>query len=191
MGANRDIQENTQQFILFGAGGAGRRALHRLGEEKVYAFSDNYKVGEMIEGKPVISIDLLKKLMEKKKYKVVICAENPEIVCEIAQQLQEYGIACELYEECKSQEEWELIHIVGDEIVYYQGTEFLSYRKEAWYSLYKQMLANFQSEFTDRQIDFWIYVGDKVEIAYWAVKLQIVNARRIFAFATKQGMRGG
>ena len=73
-----------QQWILFGAGGAGIRVLYQLKKNSVDAFCDNYKAGQIVEGKPVIDIITLKNINVKGQYRIMICASLPHIACEIA-----------------------------------------------------------------------------------------------------------
>lgn len=172
-------------IVLFGAGESGIRALYQFGKDKVYAFCDNYKAGQIVEGKRVIDIDTLKKINTNGEYKIVICIDSPYAAREIAQQLEKEA-ACEyeLCEECKRNDEWNLAHIVDEKIVYCSNTQCSRARMSQWYPLYMQMLDRYRKEFTGKQIDFWIYLSDRAEDAYWAVKLGVADTERIFAFNT-------
>lgn len=178
-------EEDTRQLILFGAGGAGIRTLHQIGKDRVYAFCDNHKAGQTVEGKVVIGIDTLNRINENGQYRVMICVVSSYAACEIAQQLQE-KVSCkyELCEECKNNCEWNLAHIVGERIEYCSNTQCSQARLSQWYLLYMQMMDKYRKEFVGRKIDFWIYLSDKAEVAYWAVKLGVVDNKRIFAFNT-------
>lgn len=179
------IKEDIRQFILFGAGGSGIRALYHFGKDRVYAFCDNYKAGQTVDGKKVIDIDTLKKINRNGKYRIVICSVSPYTACEIAQQLQkEVGCECELCEECKRNDDWDLAHIIDEKIVFCSNTLCSQGRASQWYPLYMQMLNKYKKEFMGKQIDFWIYLSDKAEVAYWAVKLRVVDTKKIFAFNT-------
>lgn len=83
-----DNQTTSWKAILFGAGEVGIRVLRQLGNEKVYAFCDNYKAEQMIERKVVIDIAMLKKIMITELYRVIICVTAPHLACEIAYQLR-------------------------------------------------------------------------------------------------------
>lgn len=181
--------KDIQKIILFGAGGEGRRLLHQLGDEKVYAFCDNYKAGETIEGKDVIDLNVLKELSISKNYKVIICVLSPYIACEIAEQLEDTGIEYELCEKGKGQSDWDLMHIIDGDIVYASDTDCSQNRKNAWYKLYKQMLEKYKKDFMNKSIDFWIHLGDTPEKAYWAVKLGILKTSTIFSFCTTNELK--
>lgn len=47
---------------MFGASEMGIRTMNQLGKDIVYAFCDNYKAGRIIEEKPLIDVDSLKKI---------------------------------------------------------------------------------------------------------------------------------
>lgn len=130
-----DYLAETQKVVLFGAGGAGIRELHRLGEEKVFAFCDNYKAGQMVEGKRVIDISTLKEIGRNERCRVVICVIAPHIACEIAEQLEENDIKYELCEECKARCEWDVMHIVDDEVIFLSDTFCSQNRKGKWHLL--------------------------------------------------------
>lgn len=80
------------------------------------------------------------------------------------------------------------MHIVNEDVAFLSDTECSRERKEKWYPLYKQMLKRYEWNFEKKKIDFWIYLGDNPEKAYWAVKLKIIKSDNIFAFVTMKGM---
>lgn len=144
-------QADIQQMILFGACDVGLRVMRQIGEDQVYAFCDNYKSGEIIEGKQIIDIHTLSELNRSGKYKVMICVMAPHIACEIAQQLEERGIKYELCEECKSRCEWDMMHIVDGDVVYLSDTACSQSRKEKWYPLFMQMFTEFRMAFSEKK----------------------------------------
>lgn len=76
------------KYILFGAGAAGLRTMHVIGEEKVKCFADNRIAGKEIEGKKIISFDEMIKLA--RNYQIVITTYD--YVSEMSLQLQNAGI---------------------------------------------------------------------------------------------------
>ena len=83
----------TMKIILFGAGDIGRQALNFYGIRNVYCFVDNFKFGNSVCGKKVISFDELLKI--NSYYDVVISNETAHE--EIAAQLKEMGIKFKYY----------------------------------------------------------------------------------------------
>ncbi|NLK86457.1 MAG: adenylyltransferase/cytidyltransferase family protein [Clostridiaceae bacterium] len=80
---------SNDKIIIFGAGDKGREALSFYGDERVACFADNdtAKIGQIIDGHPVISFDEVLKLMTE--YKIVITVKKHE---EITKRLLENGI---------------------------------------------------------------------------------------------------
>ena len=64
--------KSDKQIILFGAGVFGQAALACFGHEEVFCFADNYKHGQQIGGKQIISFEELLKI--HKNYDVIITA---------------------------------------------------------------------------------------------------------------------
>lgn len=178
-----------QQFILFGAGWTGIKTMHKLGKNNVYAFADNYKAGVIVEEKKVIDVATLEKEFYGGGYKIIICVVSPAIACEIASQLEERGIVCEVCDECKKDPDWHLMHIEGEKVIELSDSECAHERKRKWYFLYQQMLEKYRIEFKNKKIDFWIYLSDNPERAYWAVKLGVIDNSKIFAFVTTDKMQ--
>lgn len=65
------------QYIIFGAGQTGKKALWMLGDRRVECFADNKCKVEKMEGKQIISYSKMKKKAnERRKYIVVIASEK-------------------------------------------------------------------------------------------------------------------
>lgn len=82
-----------KEIILFGAGNFGHEALYFLGKENVKCFCDNNPeaMRSHVDGKiEIISFEELKR--EYKDSIVIVCAMNPDVVCEIAEQCEGNGV---------------------------------------------------------------------------------------------------
>ena len=76
-------------FILFGAGNVGLKALHLIGEKYVKCFADNYKEGTCIQGKKVISYQDM--IAEAGSAEIIITSDD--YVTEMEQQLISSGVS--------------------------------------------------------------------------------------------------
>ncbi len=87
------------KYVLFGAGEKGVNALHFFGHDRVEFFCDNsqHKIGECIEGVPIIAVSELFDLVET-DYKVIITTVKPQNIYSISKQLKEIGVDFELFE---------------------------------------------------------------------------------------------
>ncbi len=59
-----------KKIILFGAGIVGLKALHYYGAKNVYCFTDNYKCGQLLRGKKIVSFEELQRIHQD--YRVII-----------------------------------------------------------------------------------------------------------------------
>lgn len=71
------------------------------------------------------------------------------------------------------------MHIKDEKIAGYLSDDILRERNRQWYLLYKHTLEKYSAELMGKKINFWIYLGDIPEIAYWAVKLNLIDRDRI------------
>lgn len=83
--------DNNKQYILFGCGAYGQKAIKYFGEKNIYCFVDNdvKKQGMNMEGKQIISCDRLREIYHK--YNVIICVDLRKAYM-IALQLEQSGI---------------------------------------------------------------------------------------------------
>jgi len=65
-----------KEVIIFGAGVSGQLALNFLGYHRIFAFADNYRAGEVICGKKVISYKEMLELSRQDMCIVVIASEK-------------------------------------------------------------------------------------------------------------------
>lgn len=78
------------QYIIFGCGVDGQKALSLLGEDRVYRFVDNNKCGDMIMTIPIISFDEMLKVVKNSDYEIVVASLKYQK--ELVKQLEEAGI---------------------------------------------------------------------------------------------------
>ena len=96
-------KEDGKQYIIFGAGTAGQIALHYFGKSRVFCFVDNYKHGQHLYGKDIISFDKLSMIHEN--YTVVICV-NHKVANIFKQQCIQKNIPALLWDEIVSVEDY-------------------------------------------------------------------------------------
>lgn len=84
---------NDKKIIIFGAGYGGRRALHRIGADKVSYFVDNSKdiQGSFLYNKEIISVEKLLEIYNSEEYSVVV--PYGKYYAEIIEQLHNIGIS--------------------------------------------------------------------------------------------------
>lgn len=126
------MTNHTPEYILFGAGAAGRKAMDVFGAERIRCFCDNAKSGELYQGKPVIGIEKLKKC--HKSFSVVITIANKSLFLQVARQLMEVGIPFTSYEEeIKKNYPLAWLHFEGDYVSWQQAeaslAEYAEYAK--------------------------------------------------------------
>ena len=126
------MTNHTPEYILFGAGAAGRKAMDVFGAERIRCFCDNAKSGELYQGKPVIGIEKLKKC--HKSFSVVITIANKSLFLQVARQLMEVGIPFTSYEEeIKKNYPLAWLHFEGDYVSWQQAeaslAEYADYAK--------------------------------------------------------------
>ena len=85
-----------KRIILFGAGDAGKSALGFFGHDEVEYFVDNFKEGEIIEGKKVVSFAYLKEHYNGEL--VVITPESARMVYEMCTQLNGTNISYSIFD---------------------------------------------------------------------------------------------
>ncbi len=78
-----------KKLVLYGAGDIGNRWLEHLGSERVYCFADTNKTGEVINGKKVLSLDILKNMQSDIKIYISTSYEKKD---EIYKKLVEAGL---------------------------------------------------------------------------------------------------
>lgn len=71
--------EIKRKIIIFGAGKNGVKLMSQLGESKVCFFCDNYKAGDEICGKKVISFSELKKVSQNLEYDIILSTNTDDI----------------------------------------------------------------------------------------------------------------
>jgi GT2 family glycosyltransferase len=87
---------DKKRIIIFGAGSLGRKAYNYFGEEKIYCFADNYRFGNELFGKKIISFD---ELMKIHLHYNVIVAGNEQIESQIEIQCIRHGISVRSFRE--------------------------------------------------------------------------------------------
>jgi len=96
--------EINKKIILFGAGLYGRRALLHYGDKRVYCFADNFKAGQTLCGKPIISFDELLRIHNDYEVIIALSYDNTR---EIKAKLQKNGIPVKMFQDIASYEDFE------------------------------------------------------------------------------------
>ena len=175
------FDKTKNKLILFGAGNRGIEVLKRYGNENVACFCDNYKVGETLMGKPVISIDELKLIY--RNHRVIITPQHYEIIWEMESQLRELGIDYDIFEIVDT-----CIHVYGDSgrLTYKYDERMkndLHFRiRFGTVPMLERMFDRYKKRFIGNKIDFWLCAWDQPEIVELVRRTLKIDT--IFAYST-------
>ena len=93
---NMDILYNNK-IILYGAGGAGKRAVRMLKESgiQILGFSDSNEArwGEAVEGNRILDLEQLSKIVKAESAIIIISIENLNSVEQVLEVLDTYGMS--------------------------------------------------------------------------------------------------
>ena len=83
---------NDRKIIVFGAGAEGRKALLRIGEERIFYFVDNNVdlQGSYFHSKKVLSLEELLNILQTEDYRIIISSQK--YYHDISNQLHDVGI---------------------------------------------------------------------------------------------------
>ncbi len=179
--------DDSKNIIIYGCGDMGKAMLRQFHAERVKCYCDKNHAGETIHGVSVISMDELKTLPEKEKYKIFIAVQDKEARPEIKRELETAGYSFEavdpLYEEC--------MHVHGK----YPSIHY-DYSNDApalWrltlgtIPMLMDMFEKYADTFANVDVDFWLCFQDTV---FRAEQIrQKLRIDRIMSYSTVYALR--